>query len=258
MSEPQPPIMRLREIMAHLRSPEGCPWDREQTHATLKKELIEETYEVVEAIDANSPDHLEEELGDLLLQIVFHAQMADEAGHFNFDDVAAGISDKLVRRHPHVFGDAEAPDSDAVLKNWHKIKSEEKPERTGIFAGVTKSLPALMLAMAVQKKAAQVGFDWPDTDGPLGKVREETDELAADLKDRKKAEEELGDLLFAVVNLSRKLKLDAEQCLLGATRKFQQRFEQVEARIKVQGKKLEDCSLEEMDKVWNEIKARKV
>lgn len=253
MPEPTP-IERLREIMAALRAPNGCPWDREQTHATIKPQLLEECYEVLEAIDSGDPRHLKEELGDVLLHVVFHAQLSSESGEFNFDDVATGISDKLVRRHPHVFGDVHAPDTATVLTNWNEIKKQEKPERTGPFDGIPKVLPALMRATEVSKKAARVGFDWPDANGAMQKVHEEIEELRVDAHDKDRAADELGDLLFAVVNLSRHLKLDAEQCLANATKKFQTRFEKMSAHLAAQGKKLEDCSLAEMDAVWNEIK----
>ncbi len=253
MSSPSP-IDRLREIMAALRAPNGCPWDKEQTHASIKPQLLEECYEVLEAIDSGDAKHLQEELGDVLLHVVFHCQLAAEAGEFTFDDVATGISDKLVRRHPHVFGDVNAPDTKTVLKNWEAIKKQEKPERKGPFDGIPKVLPALMRATEVSKKAAKVGFDWQDAAGAMAKVHEEIEELKADAHDKERAADELGDLLFATVNLSRHLKLDAEQCLSDATKKFQRRFERMAAHLAAQGKNLEDCSLAEMDVVWNEIK----
>jgi tetrapyrrole methylase family protein / MazG family protein len=248
------PIERLREIMATLRAPNGCPWDREQTHESIKSALLEEAYELIEAIDNRDMENMKEELGDVLLQVIFHSQLANETGKFNFDDVVTTISDKLVRRHPHVFGDVNAPDTATVLANWNEIKKKEKPERKGPFDGIPKALPALMRATEVSKKAAKVGFDWPNAEGALAKVREETDELAAETHDKTRAAEELGDLLFAVVNLSRHLKLDAEQCLYAATNKFQKRYEAMAAVLAERGKKLEDCTLAEMDAVWNEIK----
>lgn len=251
------PIDRLREIMAALRAPNGCPWDREQTHASIKPQLLEECYEVLEAIDSGDPKHLREELGDVLLHVVFHAQLSSEAGEFTFDDVAAGISDKLVRRHPHVFGDVNAPDTKTVLTNWEAIKKQEKPERTGPFDGIPKALPALMRATEVSKKAAKVGFDWPDAAGAMAKVHEEIEELRVDAHNRERAAEELGDLLFAVVNLSRHLKLDAEQCLADATRKFQARYEKMVALLAEQGKQPETSTLAEMDAAWNEVKKAK-
>lgn len=250
----QVPIDRLREIMAALRAPNGCPWDREQTHASIKPQLLEECYEVLEAIDSGDAKHLKEELGDVLLHVVFHCQLAVEAGKFTFDDVATGISDKLVRRHPHVFGDVNAPDTKTVLANWDAIKKEEKPERKGPFDGIPKVLPALMRATEVSKKAAKVGFDWPDASGAMAKVLEEIEELKADAHNPERAADELGDLLFAAVNLSRHLKLDAELCLANATKKFQRRYEKMAAHLAAQGKNLEDCTLEEMDAVWNQVK----
>lgn len=250
----QTPIERLREIMAALRAPNGCPWDREQTHSSIKQQLLEECYEAMEAIDSGKADHLKEELGDVLLHVVFHCQLSAEDGQFTFDDVATGISDKLVRRHPHVFGDVNASDTATVLANWQEIKKKEKPERTGPFDGIPKVLPALMRATEVQKKAAHAGFDWPDTEGPIQKVHEELEELKADAHDKARAADELGDLLFSVVNLSRHLKLDAEQCLAGATKKFQTRYEKMTALLASQGKSLDQCTLAEMDVAWNAIK----
>ncbi len=250
----QTPIERLREIMSALRAPNGCPWDREQTHASIKSQLLEESYEVIEAIDNGDSKNLKEELGDVLLHVVFHSQLSSEAGEFTFDDVATGISDKLVRRHPHVFGDVNAPDTKTVLTNWDAIKKQEKPERKGPFDGIPKALPALMRATEVSKKASKVGFDWPNADGAMAKVHEEIEELRVDAHNKERAAEELGDLLFAVVNLSRHLKLDAEQCLAAATNKFQKRYEKRTARLAEQGKTLEGSTLAEMDAAWNEIK----
>lgn len=252
-SDPRRPIERLLEIMARLRSPEGCPWDREQTHASIKPQLVEECYEVLEAIDAESPAMLKEELGDLLLHVVFHAQMADEAGHFNFDDLTQAIAEKLVRRHPHVFGEAEARNAEDVLVAWDAIKAREKPERRGPLEGVPRHLPALMRAHEIGKKAAKVGFDWPDKRGPVAKIHEEADELAAET-DPGRAEEELGDLLFAIVNLARHLKVDPEQALTRATDKFIRRFEAMRSRIEAAGGTLDGMSLEAMDRVWDQVK----
>jgi MazG family protein len=251
----QKPIDRLLEIMATLRGPNGCPWDREQNHKSIQPELLEECYEVLEAIDSGDMAHLKEELGDLLLQVVFHSQMAREAGYFGFDDVATSISDKLVRRHPHVWGDVNAPDSAAVLKNWHEIKKTEKPDRSGTFSGITKGLPALVYATKVQKKAANAGFDWPDAKGPLEKIKEETAELEKDLANRDRAEEELGDLLFAVVNLSRHLKIDAEQAMRRAVEKFRARYENMEALAQGQGQSLAGMTPVEMDSFWAKAKS---
>lgn len=257
-----PPVERLRAIMARLRAPDGCPWDREQTHASIKPQLIEECYEVLEAIDADAPDDLCEELGDLLLQVVFHAQLAGETGRFDFDDVATAIADKLVRRHPHVFGDVRADSSDEVLKHWDAIKKQEKPERTGPFDGVPRALPALMRAQEVQKKAAKTGFDWPDARGPMEKIREETAELAVEMARAQDGSlvghelaEELGDLLFAVVNLARHQKLDAEQCLSTAVDKFMRRYGRMAELMAAAGQSPAKSTLAEMDAAWDRAKA---
>jgi MazG family protein len=253
-STPLPPIERLREIMAILRSPEGCPWDREQNHQTIKPQLIEECYELIEAIEAEDDALMQEELGDVLLHIVFHAQLARERGAFDFDAVARGICDKLVRRHPHVFGDDALENSAQVLKRWDELKKQEKPERTSALAGVPGHLPALMRAQELQKKAAKVGFDWPAAEPVLAKVREEIDELAADFKNHEKAKEELGDLFFALVNLARHLKVDAEEACREASGKFKRRFEHVEEACRREGRAMEDCTLEELDRHWEAAK----
>jgi len=260
---------RLLDLMARLRAPNGCPWDREQTPATLKPQLLEECYEVLEAIDSGSSAHLTEELGDLLLHIVFQAQIAHEAGDFTFADVANGIVDKMISRHPHVFGEAKATDAGSVVTLWHQLKKAEKPERESALDGVPKALPALMRAEALQKKARNVGFDWPDAQGSLAKVREELAEVTAEIDAElafaaanetkfiagDKTAEELGDLLFSIVNLTRHLKLDAEGLLTGANDKFSRRFRAVEAKIKATGKSMNDCTLEELDDAWNAVKA---
>jgi len=272
MSEPTPgarAMDRLLDLMARLRAPDGCAWDREQTPATLKPQMLEECYEVIEAIDAGSPGHLTEELGDLLLHIVFQAQIAREAGEFVFADVANGIADKLIRRHPHIFGDRKVADAAGVVAQWHQLKKAEKPERESALDGVPRALPALMRAQALQEKARRVGFDWPDVRGALDKVREEvaevTKEIESDLALARAGEtrftpapetaEEIGDLLFSIVNLTRHLKLDAEELLTGANDKFARRFRAVEARLKAQGKTMTDCTLEELDAAWNAVKA---
>ncbi|MDE1170704.1 MAG: nucleoside triphosphate pyrophosphohydrolase [Verrucomicrobium sp.] len=253
------PVQRLVQIMAALRGPDGCPWDREQTHATIRPHLVEECYEVLEAIDAGDPALLQEELGDLLLHVAFHAQMAAERGDFTFRDVAVGIAEKLIRRHPHVFGDAAAADSGEVLKHWQEIKRQEKPERAqeGALAGVPGHLPALMRAQAVQKKAAQVGFDWPDAEGPRAKIAEELEEIAAALRAgeaRERVAEEVGDLLFAAVNFARHLKVDAETALRDASAKFEARFRGVEEAARAAGKAVGAMSLEEMEELWQRQK----
>lgn len=257
-SDQLPGIDQLIDIVAKLRGPGGCPWDREQTHATLRGGLLEEAYEVVEAIDNQDDANLREELGDLLLQSVFHAQLAHEEGRFDFDQVARGISEKLVRRHPHVFGEDACVDSNAVLLKWDEIKRAEKGNRAeSVLDGVSGGLPALMHAQKVQKKAGKVGFDWPEAVPVIAKVREELTELEAELASGNPAaiEAELGDLLFSVVNLARKLHLDAETALRGATNKFIRRFRAVEDLARERQLTLEKMSLAELDALWDEVKA---
>jgi tetrapyrrole methylase family protein/MazG family protein len=250
-------ITRLLEIMDRLRSPEGCPWDQEQTHDTLKPYLIEESYEVIEAIETKDMYNLAEELGDLLLQVVFHVQIAHEAGEFEFHDVLRGIIHKMIRRHPHVFGNIQVDDSDHVLRNWDEIKKEEKGDqgREANWFSLPPGLPALMLAAKTQKKAAKVGFDWPDFKGPLDKVHEELHELEEAIAQGQGIQEEFGDLLFAAVNLSRFLKLDPEDSLRGTVQKFQSRFHQMTRLANLDGKTLENMQLEQMDLYWEKAKA---
>ena len=258
-SQELPPIEQLRAVVAGLRAPDGCPWDKEQTHATLRAGLLEEAYEVVAAIDAGDDANLCEELGDLLLQVVFHAQIAAEQNRFDFEGVARSISEKLVRRHPHVFGEESATDSDAVLVRWEEIKRAEKGgvARGSIFDGVCEGLPALQHAAKVQKKAAGVGFDWNAPEPVLEKVREELSEVQEEMSGGgARLEEEIGDLLFAAVNLARKLKVDPEVALSRATRKFINRFQSVEALAKERNLKLEGQSLEALDLLWDEVKRR--
>lgn len=252
------PLEQLLRIMARLRAPDGCPWDREQSHATLRQSVIEEAYEVAAAINSGDDANLREELGDLLLQVVFHAQMASERGDWNFDTVASGIVEKLVRRHPHVFGSENASDSAAVLTRWEEIKRAEKGTAPAASAldGVTDGLPSLMRAEKVQKKAAKVGFDWSELPPVVAKVREEIAEVEGALGDTDKVEEEVGDLLFAVVNLARKLKVDGEVALQRATDKFATRFRQVESIALERGLALEKMTLVEMDEIWDAVKAR--
>ncbi len=252
------PLEQLLRIMARLRAPDGCPWDREQSHATLRQSVIEEAYEVAAAINSGDDANLREELGDLLLQVVFHAQMASERGDWNFDAVASGIVEKLVRRHPHVFGSENASDSAAVLTRWEEIKRAEKGTAAAASAldGVSEGLPSLMRAEKVQKKAAKVGFDWSELPPVVAKVREEIAEVEDALGDAEKVEEEIGDLLFAVVNLARKLKVDGEVALQRATDKFATRFRQVESIARERGLALEKMTLAEMDEIWDAVKAR--
>jgi MazG family protein len=258
--EPGRQLERLRAIMHRLRAPGGCPWDAEQTHGSLVSNLIEEAYETVDAIQRCDMVHLEEELGDLLLQVVFHSELAEEAGRFNLDDVARGIADKLVRRHPHVFADSTAGTADAVLQQWDEIKRGEKGvEEEPYLHGTGKGLPALLRASKLQKKAAKVGFDWPTQTGVLAKIREEVVELeaAVDEQDLAAVDEELGDLLFSVVNLARFRKLDPEVVMAAANEKFERRFNEMERRLAEKGKTLEQASAAEMDDAWEAAKKLK-
>lgn len=254
-------FQRLIEIIASLRGPQGCPWDREQTHASLKPYLIEEAHEVCDAIDGGTPEQLRDELGDLLMQPILHAQLAAEAGTFDLAEVLRSINDKLVRRHPHVFGDVKAETPAQVLRNWEQIKQQEQFEAgetarpRSLMDGIPHSLPALYRAQRIQDKFARVGFDWPSVDGALAKVREELDELLALIptRDRDNApalEEELGDLLFAVVNVARLLQLDAEQALKAACTKTASRFCGIEAAARAEGREVRELSLAEMDEIW--------
>ena len=252
-------INDLLEIMRSLRAPGGCPWDAEQTHESIRKNLIEETYEVVEAIDKKDSGMLLEELGDLLMQVVFHAQMEDEKGVFNFDDVADGVCKKLIERHPHVFGEVEVSGVDDVLDNWDAIKRRKKGQKKGSepMLSVPRELPALMRAAKIQQKASAVGFDWPDVSGAYDKIIEETQELRKAVKSGVQDDviEELGDLLFSVVNVSRFLKCDAEEALTAASDKFINRFIRVEQLAKENGVDMEKASLEELDRLWNIVKS---
>jgi MazG family protein len=245
---------KLIEIMATLRSDKGCPWDKVQTHESLKPFLLEEAYEVLEALDRHDFNDLKEELGDLLLQIVFHAQLAHEADLFTIEDVLKTINDKLIRRHPHVFGQANVNSEEEQCINWERIKKKEG--KKSVLNGVPKTMPALSCAYRIQQRASTVGFDWKNKEQVWNKVIEEMDELriAENSQDQQAIIEELGDLLFALVNYSRFMKVNPEESLRRATEKFIKRFNKVENCIKSQGKKLQDTSLEEMDAVWNRIK----
>jgi len=253
----------FHEIVAHLRAPNGCPWDREQTHQSLRIHLLEESYEALEAIDSGDFASMREEFGDLLLQIVLNAQIASEEGQFNMNDVVKGIHDKIVRRHPHVFGDVEVDGVKDVLTNWERLKEKErkdkggesKKKKDGLLDGVPVSLPALTQAQEYQDRAARVGFDWPEIEGVLDKVREEIDEIKA-AQNLEEVTGELGDLFFVLVNLARWRKVDAESALRDANMKFKKRFGYVEQGAKAQGRSLSDMTLEEMDTLWNEAKGR--
>lgn len=246
------------DVMARLRSPGGCPWDIEQTHSTLRRYVVEEVYEVLEAIDERDPAHLCEELGDLLLQIVFHARMAEETGDFSMQDVVDTVTKKLIRRHPHVFGDISVRDAAEVIVNWDAIKKKEKTVKPhSALDGVPKGLPALLRANKLQMKAAKVGFDWDDIAPVWAKVAEELDELreAEQTGDQAKMEDELGDVLFAVVNLGRFLGVEGEVALNGTNNKFVRRFQQVEAATRAKGLKWKELDLAAMDELWEEVKS---
>ncbi len=257
-------LAALLDIMARLRNPDGgCPWDLEQTFATIAPYTIEEAYEVEDAIARNDIAGLKDELGDLLLQVVFHARMAEEAGHFSFADVAAGISDKMIRRHPHVFGDVAADAAETVTANWESIKAAERaakpPAADGIspvLAGVTTGMPALLRAVKLQNRAARVGFDWPDKQPVIDKIKEELQELEVEIATGSSTgvAEEFGDFLFVVANLARHLKLDPEATLRAANRKFERRFSHMENILQAEGKTLDDSDLAAMDDAWNTAK----
>jgi len=263
MSPPLKPsrdIARLIEIMAALRTPgTGCPWDLEQNFSTIAPYTLEEAYEVADAIARGDLNDLKDELGDLLLQVVFHARMAEEEGAFDFGDVVVGITGKLIRRHPHVFADEAGHTAEAVQGLWERIKAEEKAERgeaaaTGALAGVPVALPALTRALKLQNRAGRVGFDWNDPRAVLAKIREEADEVEAELDRREAAAAEVGDLLFAVVNLARHLGADPEAVLRATNAKFEHRFAAIEKALAARGKQPQDATLEEMDALWEDAK----
>lgn len=247
----------FQELIAHLRSPQGCPWDREQTHQTLRPNLLEETYEVLDALDQDDSQAMQEEFGDLLLQIVLHAQIASEYGEFTMSDIIQGIYTKLVRRHPHVFGDVELNEADAVIQNWERLKAHEREqnsqEEKGLLDSIASAMPALAIADAYQKRAARVGFDWPDIQGVIDKVKEELGEFE-EADDPKAKAEEFGDLLFSLVNLARWQKIDPETALRETNTKFKTRFSAIEADANMKGVQLSDMTLDEMDAVWNRAK----
>lgn len=259
-----PPLPRpsgfesFQEIIAHLRAPEGCPWDREQTHLSLRRYLLEEAYEVLHALDAEDPDALRGELGDLLLQIVLHAQIATEEGAFTMADVLAEIQAKMIRRHPHVFGDVTVAGAGEVVRNWEQIKAEERkdgpPQANGVLGETPPGLPALAQAETYQKHAARVGFDWPDIAGVRAKVAEEIAEVEAATDDAGRARE-MGDLLFTVVNWARWLKVEPETALREANARFAARFQKVEAAARAQGRSLTAMTLAELDTLWEQVKA---
>ena len=251
----------LLSLMGRLRAEGGCPWDREQTRASLKPYLIEEAYEVLQAIDEDDTGHLTEELGDLLFQVVFHSQVAAEAGEFTMSDVLDRLIEKMTRRHPHVFGDQAVADAQDALRQWERIKRDEggrAGESRSALDGVPPSLPALLRAQRLQTKAGRVGFDWPTWRQAWDKVREEVAEMdeALDLADGERIRHELGDVLFSVVNVARLLNVDAEDCLRQAADKFTRRFNEVETDMKARGRTVSDASAEELDQAWETVKAR--
>lgn len=258
MTQPGKEFERLVEIIARLRGADGCPWDREQTSESIKPNLLEETYEVLEAIDDRDMGGLRSELGDLMMQAVFHAQFAAERGDFDIEDSLRSINEKLIRRHPHVFGEVEVAGSDEVLHNWEEIKRTEKgnENRTSMLDGVPKAMPALARAMEISKKAAKAGFEWPDLDAVVAKTEEELGELKAELAsgDRGRAFDEIGDLLFTVVNIARWTGVDAEDALRVMIARFSERFRRMEQASRDANRRIEDLSIEEMDAVWDRVK----
>ena len=248
----------LLRIMEILRAPDGCMWDREQDHQSIRRNFIEETYEVCEAIDEQDPEHLKEELGDVLLQVVFHTEMEKEKGVFDIGDVADGICKKLIYRHPHIFGTVEVGSSEEILRNWDELKRKEKHQETDTSAleSVAKSLPGLIRAEKLQKKAAKVGFDWENAQGALEKVEEELDEVKRAVAGDGDPEEEIGDLLFAAVNVARHLKVDPERAMEKTCNKFIRRFADMEQQAKEENKALSGLSLAELDTLWNRSKEK--
>lgn len=242
----------LLEVMGKLLSPQGCPWDREQTHESLIRYLIEECYEVIEAIKEKNMDKLKEELGDVLLQVVFHAALAEREGYFNFADVARTVKEKMIRRHPHVFADMNLKTSDDVMDHWEGFKKKEGKAR--VLDGIPVMLPALLRAEKLQYKASRVGFDWPDVQGALDKLKEEMDELAR--AEGPEIEEEIGDLLFAMVNVARIKGIEPEQALQKCNDKFVRRFNYIEDALKASGRSWQEVSLEEMDYYWDQAKEK--
>jgi tetrapyrrole methylase family protein/MazG family protein len=248
-------LSALVEVVRRLRSPEGCPWDREQSHASLRATMLEEAYEVLEAIDEGSMPKLREELGDVLLQVLMHAEIAQETGEFSLGDVADSVREKLIRRHPHVFGDVKVSGADEVVRNWEALKAKEYG-RESALDGVQRSLPALQWAWSLQRRAANVGFDWPDVEGALDKVREELEELrtAPTVEAR---EAEFGDLLFTMVNVARKLGINPEDALRGSTGRFEARFRIMEQAARADGRALKELPIEELDQYWEAAKRKR-
>ena len=251
---------RLIEILERLRGPGGCPWDAEQDHRSISRCMIEEAYELVDAIDGDDVQHLREELGDVLLQVVFHSTVAKEAGEFTIKEVIDGLCAKLIHRHPHVFGEVSVSSSKEVLRNWERLKKKEKGKahRQSILDGIPQTLPSLLYARKIQSAVSRVGFDWQDASGVVEKIREEADELLQAMKSgsRELVEEEIGDLLFSIVNLARFNNTDPEAALRRTNRKFIRRFHEIEKYALRQGIRLEDMTLEEMDSIWERVKEK--
>lgn len=253
-------IQRLVDVVEKLRKPDGCPWDREQTHDSILSDLLEETYELIEAIESKNDHHIEEELGDLLLQVVFHSQIATEEERFTLEDVAGSIADKLIRRHPHVFGETDVADTKEVLSNWEKIKLQEKgkEDRTSILHGIPNQLPALHRAQKVQSKVSRFGFDWKEVTPALDKVEEEFGEFREAMAsgDLEHAEEEFGDILFSLVNVARHSGFSAEEALRRTIGKFTNRFQFIESEFDNDPERIKEASLEELDAAWEKSKER--
>lgn len=251
---------RLMEIMDTLRGPDGCPWDREQTHKSIMKCLIEETYELADAIEENHAEDLKEELGDVFLQVVFHAAIAKDSNRFTLDEVVNDLCDKLIYRHPHVFGDASVRDSAEVIKNWERLKRKEttKKARTSILSGIPNNLPALLNALKIQSVTSRVGFDWENAESVVAKIKEELAELDAAMagKNKDQMEDEIGDLIFSVVNLARQLKIDPEAALRRTNKKFTRRFHEIEKAAREQNIPLSEMPLSEKDRIWEAAKEK--
>ena len=251
---------QLRHIIAELRGPNGCPWDKKQTHESLRKYLLEESYELIEAINEGDIDHIIEELGDVLLQVMLHSQVGEDEGYFSIDDVIEGISDKMIRRHPHVFGEEQAESVDDVMKHWQNAKKQEAKEETeSILDGINRAMPNLLQAYELQRKAAKVGFDWLNVEGAWEKVKEEILEFQEELKEannREQIESEFGDVLFSLVNIARFYKVDPELAIFQTNKKFLQRFSYIEKKVKESERDWSDMSLEELDGFWNEAKEK--
>ncbi|MFP4521726.1 MAG: nucleoside triphosphate pyrophosphohydrolase [Fibrobacterota bacterium] len=251
---------KLYDIIKTLRGENGCPWDRAQTHKSILSDLIEESYEFIEAVDEESPEKMKEELGDLLIHVVFHSRIAEESSEFTLSDVIKGLNEKLTRRHPHVFGNSKANTTDQVKADWEKIKLSEKgkEDRKSVLDGIPVPLPALARSQKLQKKAARTGFDWPGPEPVIQKIREETEEIEAEIAggDKERIMDEIGDLFFATVNLCRHFKIDSEDAMRHANRKFERRFRKLEEICAAEGRDMKSMSLEEMDLIWDEVKKK--